>query len=108
MPEINVRYVRNEHYKIVPVSGVWGGINAKGLVYCDFFVEKPEIPKTVVMEVDEKTGKSKEISKEPKEGCLIREILCGVTIQPDIACSIGEWLVAKADEYDKLVRGEIK
>lgn len=100
MPEIHIYFKKADGYKVMPVSGAWGGLTPQGLVHCDFFVEKSENPERVVMSLDETTGEAREISRSPEQNFVVRESLVGVMMQPDMARSIGKWLIAQADDFD--------
>ncbi|MDP3111584.1 MAG: hypothetical protein Q8M71_05740 [Thermodesulfovibrionales bacterium] len=95
---LNIFFRRDKDYKIIPVSGVWGGLTAAGLLNCELFVEGREAPEKIV--VDD-TGK--EISRNPAQQQIVREILISLVMRPEVARSIGQWLISKADEYDKML-----
>jgi len=105
MSEIKIFFRRNPDFKMMPVSGVWGGLTPQGNVYCDFFFEKAEIPENVVMEVGEGAVPAKEVGRNPQTQMFIREVVVGLSMQPEIARSIGQWLIDKADEFKKRALG---
>ena len=97
LPErkFNIHFTKASHYKIIPATGAWGGPTPQGELLCNFFIEYKDAPKTIEMEI--KDGKPRE-APQPIENDFIRELQMGVIIRPDIARSIGQWLVQKADE----------
>lgn len=101
MPEVKVFFRKNEDYRIVPVSGVWGGVTPQGMVHCDFFIERAETPESVNIRIDESTGASQESRRQPAEPYVVRELLVGMMLPPHVARSIGQWLVERADEFDR-------
>lgn len=94
---IDIFSQKDKDYKIIPVSGVWGGLTPHGLVTCELFMEKLALPERVV--VDE-TGK--ELSRHPDKQYVTREIMVGLVMRPEIARSIGEWLIQRAEEDEKI------
>jgi len=106
MPEIKIFFRRAAEFKMIPVSGVWGGLTPQGNVYCDFFFEKAEIPENVVVQVGEGGTPAKEVGRNPQNQMFVREVVVGLSMQPEIARSIGQWLIEKADEFQKRTLGE--
>ncbi|MEW6116314.1 MAG: hypothetical protein AB1553_05375 [Nitrospirota bacterium] len=88
---------KDKDYKIIPVSGVWGGLTPHGLVNCEFFIERLELPERIV--VDEA---GKEISQHPNRQYITREIMIGLMMRPEVARSVGEWLIQRAEEDERL------
>ncbi len=104
MGDITVFFKKSQDYREIPVSGAWGGLSPQGMVYCDLFVEKAENPESIVFRIDE-NNQPQEVSRQPQTTYFIREALVGLMMQPDVARSIGQWLVWQADEFDKGRRG---
>lgn len=98
MADIDVFYKRSNDFRTIPVSGVWGGVTAPGMISAEFFVEKPAVPEHTVIKVDE-NGVATELPSGKRE--ITREILVGVIITPEMARIIGNFLIARADEIDK-------
>ena len=82
-----------EGYRILSASGVWGGVTPQGDVLAEFFVERREHPDSLTLEVKE--GKGHETDRSGGD-TIIREMQIGITMRPDIAFSIGNWLIEKA------------
>ena len=94
MPEIKIAFKKAPDYRIVPVTGAWGGVNPQGEIIFDLFVERLEV-ESVRVKVD--PGRPPvEIAREGE--IHVRELQFGVVVRADIARSIGEWLIQKAKE----------
>ena len=104
MAQVKVRSKKAAEYRIISASGVWGGITPHGMIYFDIFLEKPESPAETILMMDEKTGERREIIEEPSEPSLERILLTGVMVRPEVARSIGQWLIDKANESEVLAR----
>lgn len=107
MAQIKVKLKKDSEYRIIPASGVWGGITPHGTVYFDIVIEKPEAPELTVINIDEGTGQRVEAVQEPKEPYVERILMTGVMVRPEIARAIGNWLIEKADEAEMLGKGEM-
>ena len=102
MPDIiKVYYEKSKDYRLIPVTGAYGGISPRGDVIIDFYVERLDSPKEVTMEIDE-DGKATEKSRVGQR--YIRERQFGIVLRPDVALSIGRFILDKA----KLVKKEEK
>ncbi len=95
MPEIKIAFKKAPDYRLIPVTGAWGGINPQGEIIFDLYVEKLEIPESVKIRVEPGRPPT-EIAREGQ--VHVRECQIGVVVRPDIARSIGEWLIQKANE----------
>lgn len=94
---VNVFFRKDKDYRIHPVSGVWGGLTPHGLISCDFFFERAETPERLTIEDD-----SREVSRSPETPMIIRELLAGISLRPEVARSIGQWFIAQAEEFDRI------
>lgn len=93
--DITVHFTKAPDYRLLPISGAWGGPSLVGDIVVDFFVEKITTPDQVVMRV-EPTGAAEEVSRSEQKN--IREIQVGLVLRPDIALSVGNWLVKQANQ----------
>ena len=99
-PTIKINFRKTPDHKTHPVSGVWGGATPQGDIVCNFYIEHLEVPNTMELEINVATGKA--IEKIPDgEMAYTREILTSVVLRPDIAMSIGKWLISKAEGIKK-------
>lgn len=103
MPDLKIEFRKASDYKIIPVTGAWGGVSPQGEIIFDLFVETREAPQSITMRIEQ--GRvPEEIHKE--EGVIIRESQIGIVVRPDIALSIGKWLIEKAQEAGVIERSE--
>jgi hypothetical protein len=100
---LEIKYKIGNDYKMVPVSGVFGGLDAQGNLTCEFYVEKVNIPETTKIVLDRETHLVKEEQnlRKSTEG-LIREVQVGMTLNPGLARAIGEWLLTKVEEFETI------
>jgi hypothetical protein len=102
MSEIKIEFKKAPDYRMIPVTGAWGGVNPQGEIIFDLFIEKLEI-ESIRLKV-EPGGPPVETAREGQ--IQVRESQIGIVIRSDIARSIGEWLIQKAKEATAgIVRG---
>lgn len=88
------KYVKARDYRVIAANGVYGGVQPRGEIKMDFFVESTETPTIERFAVkDSKLGEP--IERIPSEGAWIRELQIGVVLSRSTAKSIGEWLLGK-------------
>lgn len=89
-------FTRDPNYRIYPAIGAWGGLSANKEVHVDFYVEKRQSPDRLLFdfEGEEKVAERRDPDPQP----FLRELLFGVVMRPDIARSVGEFLISLADK----------
>ena len=92
---LDIKVTKSPDYKIIPATGAWGGPTPQGEVLCNFFVEHNDIPESIRYEIKDGTART---SEETPSADLVRELQMAVIMRPDIAKSVGHWLIKKAEE----------
>ncbi len=103
--KIKVVYKESNDYKIVPISGLFGGLIDEGMVHCEFLVDKNATPNEAELVFDSQ----KKIFRENHanyENYVIREKVFGALMTTKAARSIGNWLIKQADEYERIKENE--
>jgi hypothetical protein len=90
--EVIIFYEKNEYYRLLPVTGAFGGPTPIGDIIVEFFVERQTTPEKIILEID--PHGAREIKREG--GRMVREIQVGILLRSDRAYSIGKWLIEKA------------
>jgi hypothetical protein len=94
--EIKVKYEYAPDYRKIPATGAWGGLSPNAEVIINFYVEFKTKPESATLHVDE-NGHIKEEIQEQDDINLTRELLMGLVLRPDIAKSIGSFLIKHAE-----------
>jgi hypothetical protein len=102
MSQIKVKSKKDTEHRIIPASGVWGGVTPHGMIYFDVVLEKPEAPVLTIINLNEATGERMETVQEPLEPFVERILMTGIIVRPEVARAIGHWLIEKADEADMI------
>jgi len=100
--EIKVKYVYGPDYRKIPATGAWGGLSPNAEVIVNFYVEFKTKPETLTIQVDE-AGNLAEESGEKEEISMTRELLIGVVMRPDIAKSVGHFLIRYAEMAESAI-----
>jgi hypothetical protein len=97
MAEIKeIVYKRSNDYRIIPVSGAWGGATPQSDLCVELYVEHVTYPEKEIIKKNELTNQHK---AEPQgEQKLVRELQVGLLLRADIAYNIGNWLINKAEQ----------
>ncbi|MCK4598963.1 hypothetical protein KAU37_03965 [Candidatus Bipolaricaulota bacterium] len=98
-PTAEILFVRNPEYRVYPATGAWGGLSANKEVNVDFYIEARQNPDKLLLDFED--GKQVGERREPDPQPFLREMLFRVVMRPDIARSVGEFLVSLADKADK-------
>lgn len=100
---LRFEFRKDEHYRVVPVNGAWGGPTLRGDVRVDLFLEETRTPSVLTQKItgEGKLGESIEPTDVASTG-LIRTLMVGLVLSPSQARDIGQWLIRKADEIMSL------
>ncbi|MEL6564292.1 MAG: hypothetical protein AAFQ59_07595 [Pseudomonadota bacterium] len=101
--EVAFDYIKSPHFQMVLADGAIGSALPNGLVHFALYGERPAIPRRQVYSLDAETGAlgSKIESKTISRGSIVREMVCDVVMQPDVARSFAEWLTAVVDDLEE-------
>jgi len=93
--KLTITYKRAQDYRRISATGAFGGLTPNGHVMCELYVEASDYPGPFTFEIrDDGTGQ--EVDKPEVKGC-IRELQMGVVFRPDVALSVGKFLVNQAE-----------
>ena len=106
--KITFQYKISPNYILHSTAGVHGGLNARGEIIANFFSERQAIPRRVTHELAE-DGRLVEPPIEMEQTTdVIRNVNFGISITSEFAKSLAEWLVDKANEFDRLFKEKQK
>lgn len=96
--------IKNEYdpdYKIVPASGIFGGLTPRGELRVDFFTEYSPTPPEVQITVSEQGKKIKEIQSQ-SDCDFIRRTFVTIIVPAQHVESFANWFLQKAKEISTL------
>jgi hypothetical protein len=101
--EVTVVYKEGAGYRLVPVTGAYGGPTTGGELFrMELYVEALEVPESVRYSVVDGTL-GKELEREPKERRLVRQLQVGVVMPIASAELLAAWIQQKLKERDQIV-----
>ena len=95
MGKMKIEYTKSKHYMTVPATGIAGCISPTGLVQCDLYTEKANITTNHEIEIAE-NGQT--LPSQMIVETFTRELQSSFLLTPEVANSIGQWLIKIADE----------
>ncbi|MEJ6980728.1 hypothetical protein WG906_09730 [Pedobacter sp. P351] len=98
--KITFKYMKSHDFRSVIVNGIFGGVNTRGNLAMNFYVETHEIPKSTehIMLQD---GKLSPLPIVPeKDVTVIRELPFGILVDLNTAKSIVEWMQKHIAEHE--------
>ena len=93
--KMTIIFSRAEGYRRIPATGAWGGLSPQGEIVFDLYVEQRQNPER--MEIEVQKGKIIEKKRYPDLEPFIRESQVGIVLRPEVAKSVGEFLIKYAD-----------
>jgi hypothetical protein len=100
--QLHFTFNKSSLHRVIKVDGVWGGMTPKSDIQMAIYSERLPIPDTQVIEIDE-AGQAKTIRQTGTTKGLIREVEATLTMPPQVARAIGEWLIERSNEFDALL-----
>ncbi|MBW1742825.1 MAG: hypothetical protein JRJ47_05265 [Deltaproteobacteria bacterium] len=102
---ITFEYKISPNFAVYAVCGAFGGLNSHGEIIMTLYNEKAAIPERQTYSInDDGSIDKKPIGVEKKEN-IIRHVMFGISMNPSVARSVGQWLIEKADAYDRYAEG---
>jgi hypothetical protein len=101
--KIKVKFKEAFGYRQVAATGVLGAPTLSGDLLCNFFLEYRALPEYINVYATESAAPVEETIFPPDgKDVFIRELQVGILLNPQVARSIGEWLMKRADEIMKI------
>jgi hypothetical protein len=102
---ITFEYKLSPNFAVYAVCGAFGGLNSHGEIIMTLYNERAAIPERQTYSIKDDGSIDKQpISVEKKE-VIIRHVMFGISMNPSVARSVGNWLLEKADAYDRYAEG---
>ncbi|OIN59832.1 hypothetical protein [Arsenicibacter rosenii] len=99
---VTAHYIKNELFRTVYVSGVYGGFTPEGLLNVNFFTERATIPQqiTITPIQDGQRLRLEESNPVGKQG-ITRELQVGTVMSIQQAQALQIWLADKIEEFNR-------
>ena len=94
--EVTFHFMKSPHYRVIRVSGALGGVTPQNDVMVTLYNERHPIPESVTHDVSQSGLKSEPKRQVGKKG-MIREVEAVLSLDPEVAKSLGVWLLKQAE-----------
>lgn len=103
LDEVAFDFIKANDFRVIWVDGAIGSITAHGHVHIACYSERPAIPRRQVFKVDPVSGTLGDLIPEKTIGrnAYVREMSCDIMMSPDVARSLGQWLITLAESLEK-------
>lgn len=98
--EIKVFNKISHNFRELHVDGAFGGLTPKGLLNINFYAERFPIPKSITLNLSDKST----IDSDDSKSGIIREFEFGVYMDLNVAKQISDFLINKISEFDQLTQ----
>ncbi len=98
---VTFHYIKSPQHRTIHVDGAYGSVTPQGAILVCFFNERFPIPRETTHDVLDGNVAGEPRSRESKEG-IVREIDVAAVFRPSAARRVGQWLIDKADEAQRL------
>jgi hypothetical protein len=94
------KYQKAHDFKTIQIHGAYGGMNIRGQLNMNFYVETPDLVKSTTANiVNGKLGP--EEFPIPTEQSSIREFQFGINIDIGMVKSTAQWMINHVEAYEK-------
>jgi hypothetical protein len=98
---LRLHYIKSPYFRVIHVDGVWGGLTGRGLIHAALYSERRAIPQVTEMYTQGDGELSQEKVVRSKKH-IAREVEADLLLDAKTAKELGEWLLTKVKEHDKL------
>lgn len=101
--ELKQHFVKNNDFKTVQASGVYGGLTHSGLVNMVVITDRIPLPNSITLEIDDETGNvAREINRDAKDG-IMREFQIGILMDLETTKETIKWLSSQVESLESLI-----
>ncbi len=100
-PVLRFNYFKSKDFRVIKVDGAHGGLTPRGDIVMSVFNERLPIPDSDEFEISEEGGIGKQIKSDSKTKGIVREVETTLALRPDVALSLGKWLLDKVSQFEK-------
>lgn len=105
-PTIDFHYIKSPQFSSLPVHGAFGGPTPQGLIAATLYSERHPIPKRVTHGFRGDGSLDEGKPSDDSLSGIVRQLEAEVFLTPEIAESLGEWLLEQVREF-KAVKARV-
>ena len=96
-------YIKSTDFRTMIAEGVIGGITPQNKIHCAFYAERHAIAQRQFFKLEESDSGYKlgaeDLEKQISRNAIIREMSCDLIMTPEVAESVGHWLLETVKQY---------
>ena len=100
---VEFHFQKSNFFRVIKIHGAWGGISPRSEIQMNVFSERIPLPDSLSQEVSD-AGLGKVVKHTGTTTGIVREVEAAITMTPDVARSLGQRLLTKVTEFEKLVQ----
>lgn len=105
--EIEFHYVKSNFFRVLHITGAFGGVTPQLNIHMNVFGDRPPIPKMIVQAITPENRIGSETRRDSRVG-IVREVEADIVLDIDTAKALVEWLNTKISMLDKMLTGDLK
>ncbi len=99
--QINFRYIKSNHFRVVHADGVWGGLTPQLNLFLAAYNERQPIPDQVSHIITDEGNLGEEIiDNRVVSEAIIRELDTGIIMSLPVAKALATWLTKLIDQVE--------
>ena len=106
---ISIKYIFNPDYNPVYINGAYGGINPKGEIVANFFLERMALPYEIFHKVNTNGSLGDAVGCDPDdlERSLVRYVSSGIVLNKKAAYDVIAWLKTMVEQLEKAEQAQV-
>ncbi|HUF04303.1 MAG TPA: hypothetical protein VMM38_09020 [Aridibacter sp.] len=97
---LNLHYIKSNYFRVIKADGAWGALSPRGDLVISLFNERLPMPDTQKFTLSE-GGNLLPIGQTTEHEGIIRELEVAISLRPEVAFSIANWLLGKVKEFEE-------
>lgn len=99
---IEFHFQKSNFFRVIKIHGAWGGLTPRSEIQMNIFSERLPLPDSMTHAVNEAGGLGEIINSTGTTSGLVREVEATITMTPDVARVLAEWLLRKVKQFEDL------
>jgi len=99
---IKFHFNKSHLFRVIKIHGAWGGLSPRGEIQMNIFSERLPLPDSITQEVTD-GGLGKIVEQVGTTAGIVREVEAAITMTPDVARKVAEWLTNKVEQFEALM-----
>ena len=103
--EIEFHYIKSNYFRVLNVTGAFGGISPQLSIHMNVFGDRPPITSMIAQTITDEKKIGDETRRTAKKG-IVREVEADLVLELETAKVLVEWLNGKIATIEKIMNKE--